>query len=213
FREGRRSGTDRSQCPARVEVARPPGIGSSEAEQRFATKGLLQERTTAMNTSSSWGRVGQLACLALLGAVTLIALPSAGRTDQMPEYTGYTRPGVPSGRAEKKGPNNQVIFVSLEGDEKAQPILGGTVYFTVIDRYGPEYETRWKETVEQMMDVFVPGKDLQGNTSSPIDRNARYLYLYQVVNDMPGAREGVKTTGVNLIDASVLTSWGSFPGL
>src|SRR5205085_647785 len=64
-----------------------------------------------------------------------------------------------------------------------------------------------------LLDAFVPGRDSDGRSSPGFDRNARYLYLYQTINDMPQAADAVRSTSVLLFDPALLTSWGHFRNL
>jgi hypothetical protein len=152
---------------------------------------------------STWRRAAMF--LAALGSV--MALGIATRADQLPDFTGYTRPGYPEGKAAPK--ENKVVFAAFDGKEQ-RAVLGGTVYFTVIDMRSGDPADPWSRVAAEMARDFVPGRGGDGMASPEFDGGARYLYLYQTVNDMPNAEDAVRSSSVYLIDAELLTSWGYF---
>lgn len=144
----------------------------------------------------------------LVGLVALLAALPA-RADVLKEFTGYTRPGVPSGRVvTEKG---MVRLVVDQGDVTS-PLLGGTVHFMVIDLRDRQDDELWLGAVRDMVKAFKPGEDGAGRSSPDYDGGARYLYLYQTVNDMPATETGVRSSSVFLIDPALVTSWGHFVG-
>jgi hypothetical protein len=175
-----------------------------------------KERMAPMKFATPCSLIRRWGFLAMLGAVALLTIPSLAWSDQLSDFTGYTRPGVPDGKAiGKKGPVEGValeaVFVSFEGNKEA--ILGGTVHFTVIDTRATDEDAVWRDSIAAgMKKAFVPGKDNRGNSSPDFDATARYLYLYQTINDMPQALNGVSNSSVYLIDPTLLTSWGHFEG-
>ena len=76
-----------------------------------------------------------------------------------------------------------------------------------------EKDDIWGTGIKSFDKVFQPGIDLQGGSSPRLDSGARYLYLYQVVNDRktltPVSSESVRL----VVDPSEITSWGHFPSL
>ena len=139
---------------------------------------------------------------------TLVAIPA--RADALREFTGYTRPGLPVGKV-VKDKDNKVRLV-IDTKEVKDPYFGGTVSFMVIDLRAQGDDDRWSDAVRDLIKAFRTGEDGTGRASPEFDRGARYLYLYQVVNDMPAAETGVRSSSVFLPDASVITSWGYFTG-
>jgi hypothetical protein len=157
---------------------------------------------------------------------------------------GYTRPGNPSDDVDAEGGIKPVAFEQLQGR-----IIGGTVYFAVFDRLGgrdkqdgPAAEAAavgdaWSTGLGDLPGRFVPGKSkaISGARSPRLDTRARYLYLYQVVNDrgtvipkkgggvvVPAAAEdeqkSAKIQDVAsftlklMVDPRFITSWGHFRG-
>lgn len=152
-----------------------------------------------------------MAFLVLLGCLGLLGPPAGVWADPLPDFTGYTRPGVPSGHVESK--DGHILLVADNGEEKKNTVLGGSIYFTVIDTaLDTEENDVWRKMSRDMIRSFVPGKSSRGGSSPPFDSAARYVYLYQTVNDMPNAIDAVRHTSVFLFDPELLTSWGHFPG-
>jgi hypothetical protein len=144
-------------------------------------------------------------------ALALLAVPSEIQADALPDFTGYTRPGAPAGKAAAKG--GHIVFVSDDGERKQNAVLGGTVYFTVVDTWlDAEENDTWHKIARDAIRNFVPGKDSRGAPSPAFDKAARYIYLYQTVNDMPNAQSAVRFSTVYLPDPDLLTSWGHFSG-
>lgn len=149
--------------------------------------------------------------LFLVGCLGLLGTSAGVWADPLPDFTGYTRPGVPDGHVENK--DGQILLVADNGEEKKNTVLGGTIYFTVIDTYeDTEENDAWRKMSRDMIRSFVPGKSSRGGSSPSFDSGARYVYLYQTVNDMPNAIDAVRHTSVFLFDPELLTSWGHFPG-
>ncbi len=163
-----------------------------------------------MNTRTCRGAGSGLMSAVVLSGVLALLGPSAARADMLSDFTGYTRPGVPAGKATEKG--GKIVFVALEGQDRKNAVLGGTVYFTVIDMAGRDEDDPWIRIAKQLRRTFVPGRDSAGGSSPDFDGGARFLYLYQTVNDMPEARDAVRATSVFLFDPALVTSWGHFDG-
>jgi hypothetical protein len=140
---------------------------------------------------------GLAAALAVLSAVP-------ARAEPLDKYTGYTRPGTPAFDPEQKP-------ITPTSPKEEREGLGVTVYFKVLDNsegvLGDVFGTGYKDFDE----VFVPGREALGARNSPkLDGTARYLYLYQVVNDS-GRDSVMSTVGVELIvPPEKITSWGHF---
>ena len=61
--------------------------------------------------------------------------------------------------------------------------LGGTVYFTVLERKGTDKNDPWGGGLGDLAGKFRRGVDFAGASSPVLDTAAKYLYLYQVIND------------------------------
>jgi hypothetical protein len=136
--------------------------------------------------------------------------------------SGYTRPGNPSDMIK----DGKVIALAWDDDYKGR-YIGATVYFAVYERGdvsapGDAFGTGYPGIDE----MFKEGRGNNGRYSPGYDTNARYLYVYQVVNDrgldpkkeVPiGApwrnfrSEDIVTATVKLlVDPHDITSWGHF---
>jgi hypothetical protein len=143
-----------------------------------------------------------------------------------PIRSGYTRPGFPSD-PEKDG---KVIPLASDPGYKGR-LLGGTVYFAVYERQespgvvGDTFGTG----VPNFDELFREGHSAGGQYSPALDTTAKYLYLYQIVNDrgLDPPKEGIVFAGFNdpktediitstvklLVDPQEITSWGHFKSL
>ena len=162
--------------------------------------------------------------LAVLASVCAVALvPAVGapapadRGDALPDppaqvpRTGFTRPGVPN---DSRGPGGQVVLVSTDV-EASKRAVGGTVYFMVLERKDGDTDTPWGGGVKDLVERFRRGVDAGGASSPGLDTGARYLYLYQTVNDR-GTDLPVQSTTIQLLPdlkKREITSWGSFTGV
>ena len=134
---------------------------------------------------------------------------------------GYTRPGTPSDKVNKNG---EIIQVALDQDQTGQ-IIGSTVYFAVFKGTGDDNEVFGTE-LANLADQFVEGRSFRNTVSPNFDRKAKYLYLYQIVNDrgmnpakdavLPAADSDINTSDIShfalrlLVDPRYITSWGHF---
>src|SRR5262249_40292628 len=142
-------------------------------------------------------------------AVSLAALttPSRLQAGPLPDFTGYTRIGYPPSGTKIDDP---IVKKNLE-KLKMKDAIGVTVYFMVLDakgggRKGVEGDA-WGTGIKDFDKRFYGGKD---NGRPGLDTKARYLYLYQVVNDS-GRPMAIKHCSVRLIvDPRLITSWGYF---
>jgi hypothetical protein len=147
---------------------------------------------------------------------------------------GYTRPANMDDHV--KG--DKVIPVAFT--DATGKIIAGTVYFTVLERADrtdrgrdrdqdgepAEEGDTWGTGSAGFDGRFVPGRNFEGGVSPRLDRKARYIYLYQFVNDpgldpqaiRPAAIEKVRAEEVAsfalklLVDPRYITSWGHFQG-
>ncbi len=159
-----------------------------------------------MRTSAKPGTTQRLllgAVLALGGAL-LASNPVVGSAP-LKDFTGYTRIGSPpaEGRVDPK-----ISPVAADREGKS---LGVTVYYTVLDRRANGSRSSATDTfgtgIADFDNFFVAGKNSQRDR---LDTGARYLYLYQVVNDS-GREAAVKSVSIRLIiDPRHISSWGYF---
>jgi hypothetical protein len=136
---------------------------------------------------------------------------------------GYTRPGAPNDSYR----NGKLVSRVLEPKKVGERIIGATVYFAVYERPSFDVEGDIYGTGITGFDTkFHEGRATNGLYSPAYDTKARYLYLYQVVNDRgldPSPTgislamdkelltEDIMTTTVNLqVGPEALTSWGYF---
>jgi hypothetical protein len=135
---------------------------------------------------------------------------------------GYTRPGQP----ETKYRNGKRVALAVWQQEFQGKIIGGTVYFAVFERVGTEGDS-WGTGMANFDSTFANGRSFTDKFSPELDSRARYLYLYQVVNDRgldPG-KGGIALAGPEmdlrteplgssvirlLVDPRFITSWGHF---
>src|SRR5438045_1952356 len=71
----------------------------------------LQKRTTAMSTTSFRRHFAEATFLLFLGSLIVLAFPVIAQADNLPDFTGYTRPGYPDGKA-KPTSSGQIQFVA-----------------------------------------------------------------------------------------------------
>jgi MYXO-CTERM domain-containing protein len=136
---------------------------------------------------------------------------------------GYTRPGTPDD-VTRKGEVVAIAFTDYKGK-----ILGGTVYFMVLERVGSDQGMgdSWGTGMADFDSRFVPGRNFDGGVSPRLDSKAKYLYLYQLINDRGldphegvafAAYDAVRAQDVAsfalrlLVDPRYITSWGHFQG-
>lgn len=138
---------------------------------------------------------------ALMLGLGLLLAPSVVRGDELKKFTGYTRPGIPTA---PPGP------IQPAGDKAAEGAIGATVYFKVYERSSNDEGDPWGTGFMDLDRWFVPGQALRGRNAETLDTSARYLYLYQVVNDSYRPAQ-VKSVAVRLlIPPHLITSWGHF---
>lgn len=134
---------------------------------------------------------------------------------------GYTRPGNPPDRLNKNG---KIIPLALDSDYDG-PMLGATVYFAVFRLDGDREDGFFQEFAPHT-DMFVSGRSFENTISPQFDRKAKYLYLYQIVNDrgldpvkdavVPALKKDLAATDIASfllrlnVDPRYITSWGHF---
>jgi hypothetical protein len=148
--------------------------------------------------------------------------------------SGFVSPGTPSTDALGKIIQARIV------DKGQMPLaFGGTVYYGVYKRVSKSGDT-WGVGMADFDNSFEPGANVNGQSSPPLDTNAEYIYLYQVVNDrgvhdrqfMQVQKNAIATAALNpeekaridgqltreiasfslklMVDPRSLTSWGSF---
>src|SRR5271165_5809980 len=94
------------------------------------------------------------------------------------EYTGYTRPSnvsLAKSKAIKKAAIGEAGFARKSAKE-----IAGTIYYMVLDRTKGKAGDPWGTGIPDFEKRFKVSRDVKGHK---LDTEARYLYLYQVVND------------------------------
>ena len=131
----------------------------------------------------------------------LMAAPLMARAEELKKFSGYTRPGIPTAPA---GP------IKVDGEKAGEGAIGATVYYKVFERSNDDEGDPWGTGFMDLDRWFVPGQALRGRNAEVLDTTARYLYLYQVVNDSYRPAQ-IKSTAVRLlIPPHLITSWGHF---
>src|SRR5207253_3720299 len=132
---------------------------------------------------------------------------------------GFTRPGNPP---DETLPNGKIRYVAWDPANRDE-VIGGTIYWMVLEQTGSDTDS-WGTSVSKFNDLFREGKDFQNRFSPALDTSAKYLYLYQVVNDRgldplpvkPAANTEIPTRPIArsslrlLVDPREITSWGYF---
>src|SRR5262245_19920250 len=147
----------------------------------------------------------------VLAGLLAVAPAPATRADPVTAYTGFTRPGTPN---DSRKPDGQVVLVSTDADASKRAV-GGTVYFMVLERKDGDKDGAWGSGIKDLPEHFRRGVDSGGSPSPGLDTGARYLYLYQTVNDR-GTDLPVQSAAIELLGdpkKKEVTSWGSFAGL
>jgi hypothetical protein len=164
----------------------------------------------------------RLALIATLGWLVVSAgLAPAQQASSPPRSllrAGYSRPGSPGDQLK----DGKLIPQALNPDLKGK-LLGATVYYAVFERVGGETDT-WGTGMADFNKQFATGKDSKDKAPASLDTKARYLYLYQIVNDRgmdprpesPAVVQELSTqpiAGFSLMlpaDLKQITSWGYF---
>ncbi len=147
----------------------------------------------------TWAYLAGLAFLALLLAPH--AQPTA-RAEGLQRFTGYANPGTPSDKILASG--------VIESAADAPKAFGGSIYYMVLDRGEGRGDDTWGTGVKNFDTLFQPGLDDALKPSPGLDKKARYLYLYQVVNDR-GSKSPIHEATIRLIiDPALITSWGYY---
>ena len=138
---------------------------------------------------------------------------------------GYTRPGAPEDRVNKKG---KIIPAAHDPErDPSEPVIGGTVYFAVFRLN--EGDDEIEKSLASVPGAFVKGRNFENSYSPEFDRKAKYLYVYQIVNDRgldPTKDKVIFAADADLdvstitdfalritVDPRYITSWGHFKDL
>ena len=157
-------------------------------------------KSNANETSVSRG--APLAGLAFLAGRPCPAAPPAAHADGLQRFTGYANAGTPSDKVLASG--------VIESAADAPKAFGGSIYFMVLDRGEGRGDDTWGTGVKSFDTQFQTGLDDALKPSPGLDKKARYLYLYQVVNDR-GSKSPIHEVTLRLIiDPAMITSWGYF---
>jgi hypothetical protein len=106
-------------------------------------------------------------------------------------------------------------------------LIGGSVYFVVLERTGTDQTDPWGIGLDGFVDSFKEGRSTHGTYSPKLDTRARFLYLYQLVNDrgldppLGDAKFAFESNFANIqpvagvkvdlrVDPRHITSWGYF---
>lgn len=148
---------------------------------------------------------GQRPSAWLLALVAFLAYLGRSPAGELKTFVGFTRPGFP----------NDVIrgdkIIAVADDPEQRGALGGTVYFMVFERGGDAADP-WGTRVKDFVASYRPGIDFNGAAAPELDTKAKYLYLYQVVNDRR-TLSPIEAASIRLlVEPSEITSWGFFDG-
>jgi hypothetical protein len=161
---------------------------------------ILHERETPMTIRRHLGAT--IAGLAFMAGAFAPLTPSAARAAGLQRYTGYADPGTPSDVVK---PNGDIV--SAADEPKA---FGGSVYFMVLDRGEGSGNDTWGSKIKDFDLQYKNGVDDALKPSPSLDKKARYLYLYQIINDR-GSKSPLHEATIRLIiDPALITSWGYF---
>jgi hypothetical protein len=98
------------------------------------------------------------------------------------DVSGYARPGNPDDKFTGEGELIRQLGFEGEGVKKFK-IMGGTVYFAVFKNSGVVEGDTFGTGMANFDAKFEAGRSFKDSMSPQYDKKARYLYLYQIVND------------------------------
>lgn len=150
-------------------------------------------------------RPARRSLLFLPTVLLLTALPAAAQDSA--RYAGYTRPGMPG-----DSPLQNEVAPAVHDPELRKQSFGGTVYYIVLELKSAAGDA-WGSGLADFNSRFQAGIDFGGSVSPELDTAAKYLYLYQIVNDR-GTEGLIESASVKLlVDQKAITSWGYFHGV
>lgn len=133
-----------------------------------------------------------------------LLLASLVQAGPLPEMAGYTRPGHD---AELPAPDKAAPVAGKEPEAG----VGATVYYAVYDRYQGTAVDPWGTQLKNVAGSFIAGKASDHLLAARgLDTQARYLYVYQVVNDSKRKSQIKSATIRLLVEPEYITSWGHF---
>ncbi|MBI2807713.1 MAG: hypothetical protein HYX68_22255 [Planctomycetes bacterium] len=148
--------------------------------------------TTSSNARKYTVRDACLAGVALLALFACVPLTVSGQEAAKPkdekvarssiEVSGYTRPGNPDDIFSPDGDLIRRVSFAPQALKKFK-IMGGTVYFAVFKNMGTIDGDTFSTGLTNFDARFEAGRSFKDTMSPRYDAKARYLYLYQVVND------------------------------
>jgi hypothetical protein len=154
----------------------------------------------------NWNLLGRFIGTALLtGIVLSVSVPA--EAGPIKGFMGNTRPGVNATPHEKTKDIEKVAFDKL--DDPKQEGFGVTIYFMVVDRVDGTVDDPWGLASPDLLKSWIAGREGDGvRGSATLDTKARYLYLYQIINDV-GEPGQIKTVFIRMfVDPEYITSWG-----
>src|ERR1043165_1724659 len=153
-------------------------------------QGLVQKRTIGIAVITVFSAI-------TLGALGLQAQDAAPKVEEtrrssiveagcarLSNLDDQVDPTDPNQEKARLIPVGYVVPAGKEAPKQKPPLMGGTVYFAVFKNVGlGEGGDTFGTGLKDFDQRFSEGRSAL-DTSSPIyDRKAKYLYLYQVVND------------------------------
>jgi hypothetical protein len=152
----------------------------------------------------------------LLGmAAAFCELGATLHGDELRGFVGYTSPHSNESIRKNFSPKDggSITPVAIPEEKPAQPrLLSGTVYYMVFERDGANPGDPWGTGMDKFTGVFRAGIDFNGSSSPQLDTTAKYLYLYQVINDRQTTPPIESVSVKLLVNAQEITSWGYFQG-
>src|SRR5438105_2094745 len=178
--------------------------------------------------------LGMLGGMTVLLATTEVRSQADGKQQPAPKpqattkrtsvvREGFTRPGNPP---DERLPNGKIRYVAWDPAANREDVIGGTIFWMVLENTGSESDP-WGTGITKFTESFREGKDFQNRFSPALDSNAKYLYVYQVVNDRglqplpirPAANAELPVSPIArtslrlLVQPREITSWGYFKDL
>lgn len=115
-----------------------------------------------------------------MNRLTFLGADLDGRRGSI-EVSGFTRPGNPNDTYTEDGKIKEAAFTDAKMAKFK--IMGGTVYFVVFKNTGLFEGDTFNTGLANFDGRFETGRSHRDTMSPGIDRKAKYLYLYQIVND------------------------------
>src|SRR5262249_9458603 len=148
-------------------------------EKKVTDQQLLSARLRTIMRTLAPGLVWTAALAGLLGTLLVASGPVEAQEESLPKSvirSGYVQMGNPPDTRTDQGGIHRTAF---EAQYKG---FGGTVYYMVLQR-GSDAKDPWGLGAQDLSELFVPGSGAESAKSPALDNKAKYLYLYQIVND------------------------------